>query len=176
MSKDYKDYKNNLQKRLNLKNVNAIPTIESVIINMGIGSIVTRKGHKDFEEFEKNLAKITGQKPRIVKAKKSISNFKLREGMPVMLQSTLRGNRALDFIERLYKLILPRIRDFSGLNKRSFDSQANLTIGIKNYSIFPELGLDDVTIPMGIGITIVTSTNDKEKSIALLEELGFVFK
>ena len=96
--------------------------------------------------------------------------------MPVMLQSTLRGNRALDFIERLYKLILPRIRDFSWLNKRSFDSQANLTIGIKNYSIFPELWLDDVTIPMWIWITIVTSTNDKEKSIALLEELGFVFK
>jgi large subunit ribosomal protein L5 len=143
---------------------------------MGIGSIVTRKWHKDFEEFEKNLAKITWQKPRIVKAKKSISNFKLREWMPVMLQSTLRGNRALDFIERLYKLILPRIRDFSWLNKRSFDSQANLTIGIKNYSIFPELWLDDVTIPMWIWITIVTSTNDKEKSIALLEELGFVFK
>jgi large subunit ribosomal protein L5 len=143
---------------------------------MGIGSIVTRKWHKDFEEFEKNLAKITWQKPRIVKAKKSISNFKLREWMPVILQSTLRGNRALDFIERLYKLILPRIRDFSWLNKRSFDSQANLTIGIKNYSIFPELWLDDVTIPMWIWITIVTSTNDKEKSIALLEELGFVFK
>ncbi|HOG15034.1 MAG TPA: 50S ribosomal protein L5 [Candidatus Absconditabacterales bacterium] len=171
-----KDYKKNLQKRLNLKNINAVPTLETVIVNMGIGSIVTRKGHKDFEEFEKNLSKITGQKPRIVKAKKSISNFKLREGMPVMLQSTLRGNRALDFIDRLYKIILPRIRDFSGLNKRSFDSQANLTIGIKNYSIFPELGLDDVTIPMGIGITIVTSTNNQEKSIALLEELGFVFK
>jgi large subunit ribosomal protein L5 len=143
---------------------------------MGIWSIVTRKWHKDFEEFEKNLSKITWQKPRIVKAKKSISNFKLREWMPVMLQSTLRGNRALDFIDRLYKIILPRIRDFSWLNKRSFDSQANLTIGIKNYSIFPELGLDDVTIPMWIGITIVTSTNNQEKSIALLEELGFVFK
>ncbi len=171
-----KDYKKNLQKRLNLKNINAVPTLETVIVNMGIWSIVTRKWHKDFEEFEKNLSKITWQKPRIVKAKKSISNFKLREWMPVMLQSTLRGNRALDFIDRLYKIILPRIRDFSWLNKRSFDSQANLTIGIKNYSIFPELGLDDVTIPMWIGITIVTSTNNQEKSIALLEELGFVFK
>lgn len=171
-----KDYKKNLQKRLNLKNINAVPTLETVIVNMGIWSIVTRKWHKDFEEFEKNLSKITWQKPRIVKAKKSISNFKLREWMPVMLQSTLRGNRALDFIDRLYKIILPRIRDFSWLNKRSFDSQANLTIGIKNYSIFPELGLDDVTIPKWIGITIVTSTNNQEKSIALLEELGFVFK
>ena len=126
-----KDYKKNLQKRLNLKNINAVPTLETVIVNMGIWSIVTRKWHKDFEEFEKNLSKITWQKPRIVKAKKSISNFKLREWMPVMLQSTLRGNRALDFIDRLYKIILPRIRDFSWLNKRSFDSQANLTIGIK---------------------------------------------
>ena len=171
-----KDYKKNLQKRLNLKNINAVPTLETVIVNMGIWSIVTRKWHKDFEEFEKNLSKITWQKPRIVKAKKSISNFKLREWMPVMLQSTLRGNRALDFIDRLYKIILPRIRDFSWLNKRSFDSQANLTIGIKNYSIFPELGLDDVIILKWIGIIIVISTNNQEKSIALLEELGFVFK
>lgn len=170
------DYKKNLQKKLNIKNINALPSIESVVITMGVGSMVTRKWQKDFEEFEKNLIRITGQKPRIINAKKSISNFKLREWMPVMLQSTLRWAKAHDFLERFYKMILPRIRDFSGLNKRSFDNQANITIWLPNYNIFPELWLDDVTIPMGIWVTIVTSTNDKEKSIALLEELWFVFR
>lgn len=165
------DYKKNLQKRLNLENINSLPTIESVVVTMGIGSIVTRKWHKDFEEFEKNLKKITGQKPRMIKSTKSISNFKLREGMPVMLQCTLRKKRAFDFLDRFNKLVLPRIRDFEWLNKRSFDNQANLTMWLKNYNIFPELWLDDVITQMWIGITIVTSTNNKEESRALLEEL-----
>ncbi len=170
------DYKKNLQKRLNLENINSVPSIESVVITMGIGSIVTRKGHKDFEEFEKNLIKITWQKPRMIKSKKSISNFKLREWMPVMLQCTLRKKRALDFLSRFYKLVLPRIRDFEWLNKRSFDNQANFTIWLKNYNIFPELWLDDVSVPMGLWITIVTTTNNKEESKILLEEMWFVFK
>ena len=170
------DYKKNLQKRLNLENINAVPNIESVVVTMGIGSIVTRKWQKDFEEFEKNLKKITWQKPRIIKSKKSISNFKLREWMPVMLQSTIRKRKALEFLDRFYKLVLPRIRDFEWLNKRSFDNQANFTIWLKSYNMFPELWLDDVTIPMWLWITIVTSTNDKAESKALLEEIGFVFK
>ncbi len=180
MAKANKDIKStlqtNLQKKLNIKNVNAVPKIDSVIITMWIGSIVTRKWHKDFEEFEKNLIKITGQKPRMINSKQSISNFKLREWMPVMLQSTVRKNKALDFLDRFYKLVLPRVRDFEGTNIRSFDNQANLTIGLKNYDIFPELWIDDVTTPMGIGITIVTTTNDKKESQALLEEIWFVFK
>lgn len=171
-----KDYTKELQKKLDIKNVNAVPKIDSVVITMGIGSMVTRKWHKDFEEFEKNLIRITGQKPRLIKAKQSISNFKLREGMPVMLQTTIRKAKAIDFLDRFYKLVLPRIRDFEGINSRSFDKQGNLTIGIKNYNIFPELWVDDVTIPMGIGITIVTTSNKKEESQALLEEIGFVFK
>lgn len=177
MAKDNKDtLKANLQKKLDIKNVNAIPRIDSVVITMGIGSIVTRKWQKDFEEFEKNLIKITGQKPRMIKAKQSISNFKLREWMPVMLQVTIRKTKALDFLNRFYKLVLPRIRDFEGTNPKSFDNQANLTIGLKNYDIFPELWVDDVTIPMGLGITIVTTTNNKNESQALLEEIWFVFK
>ncbi|HRX63604.1 MAG TPA: 50S ribosomal protein L5 [Candidatus Absconditabacterales bacterium] len=171
-----KEYKENLKKKLDIKNVNAVPNIDSVVITMGIGSMVTRKGHKDFEEFEKNLIQITGQKPRIIKAKQSISNFKLREGMPVMLQSTIRKTKAIDFLDRFYKLVLPRVRDFDGISTRGFDNQGNLSLGIKNYNIFPELGVDDVTIPMGIGITIVTTSNKKEESQTLLEELGFVFK
>ena len=171
-----KEYKKRLQERLNIKNINAVPHVDSVIVSMGIWSIVTRKWHKDFEEFEKNLTMITWQKPRLLKAKKAISNFKLREGMPVMLQCTLRWNRAEDFLDRLCKLILPRIRDFEWTNKRSFDNQANLNMWIRNYNIFPELWVDDVTIPMWIGITVVTTTNDKEESQALLEEIWFVFK
>lgn len=171
-----KDYKKSLQERLNIKNVNSLPRIESVIVTMGIWSIVTRKWHKDFEEFENNLKKITWQKPRMIKSKKAISNFKLREWMPVMLQTTIRWKRAMDFLNRFYQLVLPRVRDFDWLNKRSFDNQANLNIGINNYNIFPELWLDDVVTPMWIGITIVSSTNDKKEAIALLEAIWFVFK
>jgi len=171
-----KDYTKGLQKKLKITNINAVPKIDSVIITMGIGSMVTRKWHKDFEEFEKNLIKITGQKPRLIKSKQSISNFKLREGMPVMLQTTIRKTKAIDFLDRFYKLVLPRIRDFEGIKSKSFDKQWNLNMGINNYNIFPELWIDDVTIPMWIGITIVTTTNKKEESQSLLEEIGFVFK
>ena len=171
-----KDYKKALQTKLGVKNINAVPEIDSVVVTMWIGSIVTRKWHKDFEEFEKNLTKITGQKPHVIKSKKSISNFKLREWMPVMLQSTIRKSRAIDFLDRFCKLVLPRVRDFEWINKRSFDQQGNLNIGIKNYNIFPELGVDAITVPMWVGITIVTTTTDKEQSQALLEELWFVFK
>lgn len=171
-----KEYVKNLQEKLSIKNVNAVPKVDAVIVSMGIGSLVTRKGQKDFEELERNMKQITGQKPRVVKAKKSVSNFKLREGMPVMLQCTLRRDRAADFLDRFMKLVLPRVRDFEGLNTRSFDKNANITIGLKNYALFPELGLDDVTVPMGIGITIVTTATTNEGSQALLEELGYVFK
>lgn len=165
-----------MKERLQLKNINEAPKVDKVIITMGIGSLVTRKGHKDFEEFEKNLKTITGQKPHLVLSKKSISNFKLREGLPVMLKVTLRKDKALDFIERLTKLVLPRIRDFSGLSKKSFDVQGNFNLGIVNYAIFPEFGVDEVTIPMGIQITIVTTAGSPEKTQHFLSEMGFIFK
>lgn len=175
MEKFVKEHVPNLQKKLDIKNVNAVPKIEKVVISIGIGSLVTRKGQKDFEEFESNLIKITGQKPRLVKSKKSISNFKLREDMPVMMQSTLRRQKAHDFLDRLNKLVLPRVRDFDGLSAKSFDHQGNYNVGLKDYSIFPELGLEDATIPMGLQINVVT-TGDAEQTRALLEELGFIFK
>lgn len=128
-----------LKDHLNLKNINQAPKVDKVIVAMGIGSLVTRKGHKDFEEFERNLIRITGQKPVLIKSKKAISNFKLREGMPVMLKVTLRGERAYDFLDRFCKLVLPRVRDFSGISKKSFDPKGNLNLGLQNYNIFPEL-------------------------------------
>jgi large subunit ribosomal protein L5 len=103
----------NLQKKLDIKNVNAVPKIDKVIVSIGIGSLATRKSLKDFDEFEKVITKITGQKARVYKSKKAISNFKLREGIPVMLQTTLRKQRAYDFLDRFMKLVMPRLRDFS---------------------------------------------------------------
>jgi large subunit ribosomal protein L5 len=165
-----------LKDKLQLTNINEAPKVDKVIVAMGIGSLVTRKGHKDFEEFEKNLKTITGQKPHLCKSKKSISNFKLREGLPVMLKSTLRKQRALDFLERMTKLVLPRMRDFTGISKKSFDPQGNLNFGIPNYAIFPEFGADEVSLPMGLQITVVSTAGTPEKTQAFLEELGFIFK
>ena len=161
---------------MQLKNINQAPKVDKIIVSMGIGSLVTRKGHKDFEEFERNLIRITGQKPVLVKSKKAISNFKLREGMPVMLKVTLRGARAYDFLDRFAKMVLPRIRDFSGISKKNFDPKGNLNLGLQNYNIFPELGVDDVNLPMGLQITVVSTAGTPDASQALLQEMGFIFK
>ena len=165
-----------LKDHLQLKNINQVPKIDKVIVSMGIGSLVTRKGHKDFEEFEKNLIRITGQKSVLIRSKKAISNFKLREGMPVMLKVTLRGVRAYDFLDRFAKMVLPRIRDFSGVSKKNFDPKGNLNLWLQNYNIFPELGVDDVNLPMGLQITVVSTAGTPDASQALLQEIGFIFK
>lgn len=165
-----------LKEKLGVKNVNQTPKIDKVIVSIGIGSLATRKSIKDFEEFEKNLKKITGQKPVLIKSRKAISNFKLREGMPVMLKSTLRRDKAYDFLDRFVKVVLPRLRDFNGLSSKSFDAKWNLNIGIVNYNIFPELDIEDVTIPMGLQITIVTTSTDIDQSKGLLEALWLLFK
>lgn len=175
MTATKKEYVDILKKKLDVKNIHMLPKVESVVVSMGIWSIVTRKWQKDFEEFEKNLKAITWQKCRLIVSKKSISNFKLREGMPVMLQCTLRKDKAIDFLDRFAKVVLPRVRDFSWFIEKKFDKNANYNMGLKNYNIFPELWVDDVTIPMWLGITIVTNTNKKEESKLLLESLGFVF-
>ena len=161
----------NLQKQLAIKNVNAVPKIDKVIVAIGIGSLATRKSLKDFDEFEKVITKITGQKARVLKSKKAISNFKLRENMPVMLQTTLRKQKAYDFLDRFMKLVMPRLRDFSGFTDKSFDGQGNFNIGLPNYNIFPELSLDDIVTTMGLQITIVTTTKNNAHAKALLEAL-----
>ncbi|MEI7919742.1 MAG: 50S ribosomal protein L5 [bacterium] len=112
-----------LQQKLAIKNINAVPKIDKVIVAVGIGSLATRKSIKDFEEFDRIITKITGQKARVLKSKKAISNFKLREGMPVMLQTTLRKQKAYDFLDRFMKLVVPRLRDFSGFSEKNFDGQ-----------------------------------------------------
>lgn len=164
------------KEKLWANNPNAMPKVEKVVVACGIGSLVTRKGHKDFEEFERNMIKITGQKPQMIKSRKSISNFKLREWLPVMLRVTLRKKKAYDFIDRLTKLVLPRVRDFSWVTEKLFDNQANFNMGLVNYNVFPELNVDDVVNPMWLQITIVTSTEDKSKAKDLLTWLGLIFK
>lgn len=166
----------NLQKQLGIKNIHAVPKIDKVIVAVGIGSLATRKSIKDFGEFEKNITKITGQKSRVLMSKKAISNFKLREGIPVMLQTTLRKQKAHDFLDRFVKLVLPRIRDFSGFSDKNFDGQGNFNIWIPNYNIFPELSLDDTQTPMWVQVTIVTTTKENIQAKWLLQALWFIFK
>ena len=166
-----------LKEKLGVKNIHEVPTLDKVVVSIWIGSLATRKSVKDFDEFEKNLKKITGQKPTLIKSRKSISNFKLREGMPVMLKVTLRRDRAYNFIEKFVKVVLPRLRDFSGISNKSFDANWNYNIWLVNYNIFPELNLDDVNVNMWLQMTIVTKgSRDSVKSKALLEALWLIFK
>jgi large subunit ribosomal protein L5 len=125
------------------KNVNALPRIEKVVVNMGIGSLVTG-GQKDYSLFEKHLSLITGQKPVVSKSRKAISNFKLRENLPVGLTVTLRGERMWDFLEKLIHVVLPRVRDFQGLRPKSIDQDGHFNLGLREQTLFPEIVQDDV--------------------------------
>ena len=180
LSMDYKkikqDLRASLQAKLGLKNLHEVPMIDKVIVSIGIWSLHTRKGMKDFSEFEKNLALITGQKASLVNSKKNISNFKLREGMPSMLRVTLRGAKAYHFLFKLMSIVMPRVRDFAGLSPKSFDNSANYSLGLQSYAIFPELHPDTITTPTGLQVTIATSGSEKAHTRALMEEIGFVFQ
>lgn len=156
-------------------NPHLIPRLNKVIVSMGIGSLATRKWVKDFSDLEKNLAQITWQKPYLVKAKKSVSNFKLREGMPVMLSVTLRWPKAYDFIERLVTLVLPRVRDFQWISPKSFDKMANYSLWLKDQSVFPDIKLDEMNTLNWIQITLVPNTDNMIDSRELMKALGFVF-
>jgi len=164
-----------LQKELGLKNANAVPKLKRITINVGIGSIIQRQG-KDFDYIVDNIAKIAGQKPVITKARKSISNFKTREGIPVGIMVTMRGKRMYDFLSKLINITLPRVRDFRGLSPRSFDGHGNYSIGFKEHIMFPEINPDDVLHLHGVQITISTSAATDERGLALLKAFKFPFK
>ena len=163
-----------LQEKLGIENVMAVPKLTKVVINMGVGEALTDKKH--LESAVNDLELIAGQKAVITKAKKSVASFKLREGWPVGCKVTLRGNRMYDFIERLVNVAIPRERDFRGLNPRSFDSQGNYSMGIKEQIIFPEINYDNIDKIRGMDISINTSASNKEDAKALLEVLNFPFK
>ncbi|MBT4916930.1 50S ribosomal protein L5 [Candidatus Peregrinibacteria bacterium] len=164
-----------LQKKLELKNVNAVPKLEKVTVNVGFGSLIN-SGNKDFEFIIDNIASIAGQKPVVKEAKKSISNFKLREGSKIGTAVTIRGKKMYDFVNKLINIVFPRVRDFRGISKKAFDGNGNYSIGFKEHTVFPEISPDDVIKFHGVQISITTSAIDDEQGLALLEAFGFPFK
>jgi large subunit ribosomal protein L5 len=149
------------------------PRIEKVTVNMGVGE--AKQDSKMLDAATEQLATITGQRPSVRRARKSIAQFKVREGMPVGLAVTLRGQRSYEFLDRLMSVAIPRIRDFRGLNPRSFDGRGNYSMGVREQIIFPEVDYDEVDQVRGLDITITTSAASDEESFALLEALGMPF-
>ena len=175
LQKYYKDVVvKHLLDKCSIKNTMNLPKFEKIVINVGAGEAVQNPKSLDF--IQKDLTLITGQKPVVTKAKKSIAGFKLREGMPIGVMVTLRGKRMYDFCSRLISIVLPRIRDFKGINSLSFDGNGNYTLSIKEHLVFPEIDFDKTDKIRGLGITIVTSAKNDVHCKLLLQELGFIFK
>lgn len=166
--------KDELVKKFNYRSVMQAPKIDKIVVNMGVGDAV--QNAKVLDNAVEELTQITGQKPQITKAKKSIATFRLREGMPIGAKVTLRGERMYDFLDKLIAVSLPRVRDFRGVSKKAFDGRGNYTLGIKEQLIFPEINYDNVDKVRGMDIVIVTTANTDEESHALLKELGMPFK
>jgi large subunit ribosomal protein L5 len=165
-------YRAEIQKKLatelGYSNVNEIPTLTKIVVNMGVGEVI--------DGAIADMTKITGQKPQVTKARKSIAQFKLREGQPIGCHVTLRGDRMWEFLDRLLSLALPRIRDFRGLSDRQFDGNGNYTFGITEQSMFHEIDQDKIDRVRGMDITVVTTAKNDEAGRTLLRELGFPFK
>ena len=162
-----------LLKDLGLTNVHQIPTLTKIVVNMGVGE-AARDG-KIIDGAVADLIKITGQKPQVTKARKSIAQFKLREGQPIGAHVTLRGDRMWEFLDRLLSLALPRIRDFRGLSPKQFDGTGNYTFGLTEQSMFHEIDQDKIDRVRGMDITVVTTAKSDEQGRALLKALGFPF-
>lgn len=165
-----------LKEKFAYSSVAAVPKVSKVVVNVGVGRAVIAKDTKFIERVQADIAKITGQKPSVRKAKKSISGFKLREGLPIGYAVTLRGTRMYDFIDRLISLALPRTRDFQGIPLSAFDAAGNLNIGIKEQTIFPEVTYDTSKDIFGLEVTIVTTARTKDEGGELLKLMGFPLK
>ena len=163
-----------LQKEFNFSNKMQIPTLSKIVVNMGVGE--SAKDSKLIEGAIRDLTTITGQRPLVTKARKSIANFKLREGQPIGAHVTLRGDRMWEFMDRLLSVSLPRIRDFRGLSPKQFDGSGNYTFGLTEQVVFPEIEQDKLDRVRGMDITIVTSAKNDNEGRALLKALGFPFK
>jgi large subunit ribosomal protein L5 len=163
-----------LAKKLGRTNPHALPKLEKIVVNMGVGSAVAEK--KNLEDAVAALTQITGQKPLVTKARKAISGFKLREGLQIGCKVTLRGARMYEFLDRLISLALPRVRDFRGLDPNSFDGQGNYSLGLSEQLVFPELNPDKFTRVQGMNVTMVITGRSNEDSRELLRALGFPFK
>jgi large subunit ribosomal protein L5 len=163
-----------LTKQFGWTNKHQVPRIEKVKLNVGLGE--ASKNAKLLDSVVEEMRLITGQKPLVTRAKKAIANFGLREGMPIGVAVTLRGDRMYHFLDRLVSVAMPRIRDFRGIGTRSFDGRGNFTLGVKEQIIFPEINFDRVQKIHGMDITVVTSTNKDDEAFALLKEMGFPFR
>lgn len=163
-----------LTEKFNYTSPMQVPKVEKIVLNMGVGDAV--QNSKNLENAVEELTKIAGQSPIITRAKKSIAGFRLREGMAIGTKVTLRGERMYDFLDKLINVSLPRVRDFRGISKRSFDGRGNYTLGVREQLIFPEIDFDDVDKVRGLDIVIVTTANTDEESKELLAQLGMPFQ
>ena len=168
-----KEVRKKIQDEFQIKNPMAVPKIEKVVLNMGVGEAI--QNAKVLDTAVEELATITGQKPVVTKAKKSIASFKLREGQSIGTMVTLRGDKMYEFLDRLINIALPRVRDFRGVPAKSFDGRGNYTLGIRDHLIFPEIDAGKVDKAKGMNITIVTTAKNDEQARFLLRELGMPF-
>jgi large subunit ribosomal protein L5 len=162
-----------LKAEFDIGNAHAIPALSKIVVNMGTGELLKDKGAK--QQLTETVAAITGQKPKVQPARVSVAGFGVREGSPVGLSVTLRGQRMWDFFEKLISIALPRLRDFRGVSRKSFDKHGNYTLGLNEYVIFPEVDLTKLEKVQGMQISIVTTTNSKKQAERLLELLGMPF-
>ena len=163
-----------LEKELGISNINNVPRLQKIVVNMGVGAAAS--DHKLLDAAMNDMRIITGQQPCITRAKKSIAGFHVREGQAIGCKVTLRGDRMWEFLDRLLAAALPRVRDFRGISRTSFDGRGNYTLGITEQLIFPEIEYDKVDRTRGMDITFVTTAENNENALALLEALGFPFK
>ena len=161
-------------KEFNYSTIMMAPRLEKIVINMGVGDATSNS--KALDDAVADLATITGQRPVVTKAKKSIATFKVREGMPIGCKVTLRGQRMYEFLDKLVSVALPRVRDFRGISRNSFDGHGNYTVGVKEQLIFPEIDYDKVSKVRGMDIVIVTTARSDKEAVALLEKLGMPFR
>jgi large subunit ribosomal protein L5 len=163
-----------LAEKLGRKNRHSLPKLEKIVVSMGVGSAISDKKH--MEDAVSAMSDITGQKPLVCKARKSVANFRLREGAPIGCKVTLRGRRMFEFLDRLVAIALPRVRDFRGLNPEAFDGRGNYSLGLNEQLVFPELNPDKYTRPQGMNIAICCSSDSDEESREMLTAFGVPFK
>ena len=163
-----------LEKELGISNINNVPRLQKIVVNMGVGAAAS--DHKLLDAAMNDMRIITGQQPCVTRAKKSIAGFHVREGQAIGCKVTLRGDRMWEFLDRLLSTALPRVRDFRGISRTSFDGRGNYTLGITEQLVFPEIEYDKVDRTRGMDITFVTTAENNENALALLEALGFPFK
>lgn len=172
--KYFDEIRSTIQERFGIKNTNAAPQLDKIVVNCGVGKAI--ENSKRLDRAQKEMSLITGQWPAVTRARKSIANFKLRETMPIGCRVTLRGERMYEFLDRLINVAMPRIRDFRGYPRTSFDGRGNYAMGLTDQVVFPEIKIDDVEFTQGMDVCMTIKNSNDEQSLALLTEFGFPFK